>query len=106
MMSGNCTLICVQFTANNCKLLQVTNMKKLLLVLSIISLVSDGFCQKKRDSEASRWVDSVFKTLSDDQKIAQLMIVRMSSIDATTRKVTFYDHEVEDAIRKYNVGGI
>ncbi len=30
---------------------------------------------------ANHWVDSVFNTLTDTQKIAQLMVVRLSSID-------------------------
>ena len=34
------------------------------------------------------------------------MVVRMSSIDLKTRIVSFYDSSVEQAIRKYNTGGI
>jgi beta-glucosidase-like glycosyl hydrolase/CubicO group peptidase (beta-lactamase class C family) len=55
---------------------------------------------------ADAWVDSVFRTLSPDEKIAQLMVIRLSAIDPSTRRVIFYDKEVEEAIRKYNVGGI
>ncbi|HEY4062504.1 MAG TPA: glycoside hydrolase family 3 N-terminal domain-containing protein [Puia sp.] len=55
---------------------------------------------------ADAWVDSVFKTLSPDQKIAQLMVIRLSGIDGATRRAVFYDKAVEDDIRKYNVGGI
>ena len=55
---------------------------------------------------ANQWVDSVFNTLSDTQKIAQLMIVRLSSIDQTTGRVTFYDSSVEADIRRFNIGGI
>jgi len=62
--------------------------------------------QRHSALSADKWVDSVFKTLSDDQKIGQLIVVRLSSIDAATRKVTFYNKETEDAVRKYNVGGI
>ncbi len=53
----------------------------------------------------SKWVDSVFKTLSKDEKIAQLMVVRLSSI-GPDRTVTFYDSAVREAIDKYNIGGI
>lgn len=56
--------------------------------------------------QANQWVDSVFNTLSDTQKIAQLMIVRLSSIDQTTGRVTFYDSSVEADIRRFNIGGI
>ena len=57
---------------------------------------------------ADRWVDSVFESLDKDQKIAQLMVVRMSSVSGSgnSRKVIFYEKEVEEAITKYNVGGI
>ncbi len=52
------------------------------------------------------WVDSVFKTLSPDEQIAQLMVVRLSTIDSKTKKVTFYDKEVAELIKNYNVGGV
>ncbi|MGB8190788.1 MAG: glycoside hydrolase family 3 N-terminal domain-containing protein, partial [Chitinophagaceae bacterium] len=55
---------------------------------------------------ANAWVDSVFKTLSPDEKIAQLMVVRGSSIDPATRRPVFYTKEVEEQVKKYNVGGI
>ncbi len=46
------------------------------------------------------------RTLSEDEKIAQLIMVRMSTIDSKTRTVTFFDSTVESDIRKYNIGGI
>lgn len=55
---------------------------------------------------ATAWVDSVFKTLSQDEKIAQLMVVRGSSFDQRTRKPIMYTKEVEEQVKKYNVGGI
>ncbi len=80
-------------------------MKKFFLwILIINSAVARA--QHFSSLSADQWVDSIFKTLSNDQKIAQLMVVRMSAIDPATRKVIFYDKEVEEAIRKYNVGGI
>jgi beta-glucosidase-like glycosyl hydrolase/CubicO group peptidase (beta-lactamase class C family) len=51
------------------------------------------------------WVDSVFRTLSPDEKIGQLMVVRLSSITAT-RQVVFHDSAVEAAVRNYNIGSI
>lgn len=56
--------------------------------------------------QPSRWTDSVMKTLNDEEKIAQLIMVRLSTIDLKTRTVTFYDSTVERDIRKYNIGGI
>ncbi len=81
-------------------------MKKFFFALCVIFFVKFSFSQQKTDSRADHWVDSVFKSLSDDQKIAQLIVVRLSSIDLSTRKVTFYEKEVEEAVRKYNIGGI
>ncbi len=52
------------------------------------------------------WADSVYKTLSKDERIAQLMVVRLSSIDSKTKVVTFYDKKVTELINKYNVGGV
>lgn len=55
---------------------------------------------------AEHWADSVLQTLRPEEKIAQLLVVRLSSIDTRTRVVTFYEEAVEAAIRNYNVGGI
>ncbi|HEY4876736.1 MAG TPA: glycoside hydrolase family 3 N-terminal domain-containing protein [Puia sp.] len=74
----------------------------LLLILTSIS----SSAQFKSNLPANKWVDSVFNSLNEDQKIAQLIVVRLSAIDLATRKITFYDKEVEDAIRKFNIGGI
>jgi beta-N-acetylhexosaminidase len=81
-------------------------MRKFLLPAILIFMAFPAVSQHKTTLSAREWVDSVFKTLSDDQKIAQLMVVRLSSIDPATRKVIFYDKDVEEAIRKYNIGGI
>src|SRR5579872_5533465 len=76
----------------------------LAFCLCLVSLTLSA--QHSGNPAADRWVDSVYKTLSNDQKIAQLMVIRMSSIDQTAHRVVFYDKEVEEAVRKYNVGGI
>jgi beta-glucosidase-like glycosyl hydrolase/CubicO group peptidase (beta-lactamase class C family) len=81
-------------------------MKKFFLHAVLISITLSSHAQFRTNLPADKWVDSVFKTLSDDQKIGQLIVMRLSSIDAATRKVTFYSEEVEDAVRKYDVGGI
>src|SRR5690349_1579591 len=75
------------------------------LTVVLLLLCSTLFAQKTSTLPADYWVDSVFKTLSKDQKIGQLMVVRLSSIGAD-KTITFYEKEVEEAVRKYNVGGI
>ncbi|MCW3089022.1 MAG: serine hydrolase [Ferruginibacter sp.] len=52
------------------------------------------------------WVDSVFKTLSQDEQIAQLMVVRLSTYDARNRTAIFFDDKVDSLVRQYNIGGI
>lgn len=65
-----------------------------------------GLSAQRAGLSAEDWVDSVFRTLSPDEKIAQLMVIRLSAIDPSTHRAVFYDKEVEEAVRKYNVGGI
>src|SRR5580693_7316687 len=81
-------------------------MKKLSGFLLLIFISISTLAQFKSNLSADKWVDSVFKSLSDDERIAQLMVVRLSSSDLATRKVTFYDKEVEEAVRRYDIGGI
>ncbi|MCY7423024.1 MAG: serine hydrolase [Chitinophagaceae bacterium] len=49
----------------------------------------------------SLWVDSVFNTLNEEQRIAQLMIIR-----AHSNLGTEHIQQVTDQISKYNVGGL
>ena len=79
------------------------------LLYAFLVLSMNSFSQIKPfiNNEASRkWSDSVLKTLSRDERIAQLMVVRLSSIDLKTMKVTFFDEQVADMVKKYNIGGI
>ncbi|HEX5023889.1 MAG TPA: glycoside hydrolase family 3 N-terminal domain-containing protein, partial [Agriterribacter sp.] len=73
------------------------------ILMSCISLSSTA--QRISQLGEQAWVDSVFSTLSEDEKLGQLMVVRLSSINSSG-KVTFYDEAVSDAIYKYNIGGI
>ena len=58
-----------------------------------------------KTTAAGIWVDSVFKTLTPDEQIAQLMVVRLSTIN-TNKSVTFYDSLVSVLIKQYNIGSI
>ncbi|MBS1510069.1 MAG: serine hydrolase [Bacteroidetes bacterium] len=55
---------------------------------------------------AQHWADSVYNTLSNEERIAQLMVVRLSTYDAKTKTVTFFDSLVTALIKQYNIGGI
>ncbi len=77
-------------------------MKKLFVLLFVFGS-AQIFAQDfyKKSPEAIRWVDSVFNTLSQEQKIAQLMIIRAhSNLGADHIK------QVTDQIQRYNVGGL
>src|SRR5579885_811271 len=81
-------------------------MRKFILLLPFMAGMIHGHAQSVTKLSADAWVDSVFKTLSPDEKIAQLMVVRGSGLDATTHRPVFYDQQLEEAVHKYNVGGI
>ncbi|MEY4777716.1 MAG: hypothetical protein RIS13_464 [Bacteroidota bacterium] len=74
--------------------------------ISLVSVLFLLLSLATKGQNASNWADSVIKTLSPDEKIAQLIMVRLSSIDSKTKTVTFYDSTVERDIRKFNIGGI
>lgn len=84
-----------------------TNTMKRLLLLTLLSVIAlSTFAQDfyTETPQAKHWVDSVFKTLSKEERIAQLMVVRLSAI--TGDGVVFYDKKVEDEIRRFNIGAI
>src|SRR6476620_6562099 len=74
------------------------------LSLVCLLLTLHCFSQQVSNVGAAKWVDSVFNSLNEDQRIAQLMVVRMASLDG--RRVIFYEKEVKEAIQKYNIGGV
>ena len=75
-------------------------MKKLfVLVFLVFSL--EGFTQ---NNKAAAWADSVLKTLSGDEKIAQLMVVRLSEKTATG--FNYFDKKVAELVKQYNIGGV
>ena len=86
------------------------DMKKQIPALLFLSMLAiSSFAQNiqttPKANPASIWVDSVFKTLTPDEQIAQLMVVRLSTINAN-KTVTFYDSLVAELVKKYNVGGV
>lgn len=76
-------------------------MKKLSTIFLSCFIFSAALAQYSSQLSADKWVDSVFKSLSKDEKIAQLMVIRAhSNLGA--------DHvqQVSDLIQKYNVGAL
>jgi beta-N-acetylhexosaminidase len=78
-----------------------------LLIFSVFlftNLMSSA--QRVSDKAASHWADSVYRTLDDNQRIGQLIIARLSTWDGKTKKVTFLNAQVEDYVKKYNIGSV
>ena len=67
------------------------------IVLSLILCCFSLFSFSQRTSGV--WVDSVYNSLTEDERIAQLIIVRLSTIDLKTNIVTYYDKEVEYLVK-------
>ena len=84
-------------------------MGKFILLLAFSACITGVYAQagnRLSEDSANRWVDSVFRQLSPREKIAQLMVIRLSGIDPVTRRAVFYDAQVEEAVRTYNIGGL
>jgi len=81
-------------------------MKGFLLAaaFSVTGLCSYGQAFLQHSSDADRWVDSVFNSLSFKKKVGQLMVMRESSIQ--NGKPIFYDKELKKYIRKFGIGSI
>ena len=79
--------------------------QRIILAFTLLFLGQDLLAQNK-STTAQDWADSVYKKLSKDERIAQLMVVRLSTIDSRTKTITFFDDDVEKLIKKYNIGGI
>jgi beta-glucosidase-like glycosyl hydrolase/CubicO group peptidase (beta-lactamase class C family) len=76
-------------------------MKKLLVAFLFSLPCIASFAQYKSNLNRQAWVDSVFNSLSDEEKIAQLMVIRAHSNLGP-------DHvaKVVNDIQKYNVGSL
>lgn len=76
-------------------------MKKTLFLFVSCLLFVSVFAQSGSSRSAGAWVDSVFKTLSKDEKIAQLMVIR-----AHSNLGPEHVQQVADLVQKYNVGAL
>lgn len=80
-------------------------MKKILFTTFLLTAFCFfSFSQTLPNSAAVKWADSVFNSLNDDQRIAQLMVLRESSYSKDGP--IYYDSLINEAIEKYNIGGI
>jgi beta-glucosidase-like glycosyl hydrolase/CubicO group peptidase (beta-lactamase class C family) len=77
-------------------------MKKIwIIIASCCFILASSFTNNSGDPVANAWADSVFKTLSKEEKIAQLMVIR-----AHSNLGPEHVQQVTDLIQKYNVGAL
>ena len=72
-----------------------------IILLFIILAPATSSAQYKSNLSAAQWTDSIFSSLSDNERIAQLMIIRAHSNLGP-------DHvaKVVNDIQQYNVGAL
>jgi len=75
--------------------------KSVLLTTLFLFFISSTFAQYNSFLSKEKWVDSVFKSLSKDERIAQLMVIR-----AHSNLGPEHVKGVIDQIQKYNVGAL
>lgn len=80
-------------------------MKKIILLFLAFSFAKNSHAQSNAP-KAEAWADSALKTLSEDERIAQLMILRLSSYDFKTKTPLYFDSLVAQKVKQYNIGGI
>lgn len=85
---------------NNFKSLQLCS---LLFILIATSIATSAGAQSilEQSPSAGKWVDSVYQSLTPDQRIAQLMVIRESAPGPV-----IYEQKIHDLIKKYNIGAI
>lgn len=79
--------------------------KKMMIFILILlsgSVQAQEFLQVSKSSQ--QWADSVYKKLSRREKIAQLMVLRLS--EKSGDSAIFYTKQVSKYIQKYNIGSI
>ncbi len=72
---------------------------RILIVAMALAVSSAGFAQK------FQWVDSVFNSLTPDERIAQLVVMRASSQDGNGNPIMYTDAILRD-VQRYNIGAI
>lgn len=75
---------------------------RVFLSAILLLIVNDLTAQQVRDARhEEHWVDSVYRSLSEEERIGQLFMVATYS-----NKGDSHQHDVEKLIKKYNIGGL
>ncbi len=85
---------------------EFTPMKLVSIAVFFLFVMMNAEAQHfyKATPEAEQWVNNTFKKLTKKQRIAQLMVVRLSA--KTDTGIVFYNEKVEREVRKYNIGSV
>src|SRR6476661_8186363 len=75
--------------------------KHLLTVLTVCFCITVSFGQNRSTLSKKQWVDSVFKSLNKEERIAQLMVIR-----AHSNLGQDHINGVVNLIQKYDVGAL
>ena len=79
---------------------------KIVFIFSLLCFSSLNSNAQNNNPAATAWADSVLNSLTPEQRIAQLMVLRLSSYDFKTKTPIYFDSSVEEKIKQYNIGGI
>ncbi len=79
-------------------------MKRIFVLLILFVIFSPLL--KAQQTPAEKWADSVMGTLSPEQRIAQLMVLRLTSYDFKTKTPLYYDSLVAEKVKQHNIGGV
>ena len=71
------------------------------VLINFWSNTAIGSNSDKNDSIANIWIDTIMSTLSTEEKIAQLLMIRTYS-----NKDQSYYNQIEEVIGKYHIGGL
>lgn len=79
--------------------------KKFILLFICINIfcVSNIFAQQE-SSKAIHWADSVYASLTPEQRVAQLFVLRLS--EKKGNEIVFHTDDVEKYIQRYNIGAV
>jgi beta-glucosidase-like glycosyl hydrolase len=81
-------------------------MKRLMYLTAVLFFAANAHAQRflEHSAKADKWVDSVYRSLTPQQRIAQLMVIRESSME-NNQPIIFSD-SIKNIIKQYNIGAI
>ena len=77
------------------------SIKRLLCITALMAAIAAN----GQSPSAQSWADSVFNSLTPDQRIAQLMVVRTSTVGKDGGGI-FFDAQTDSLVKQYNIGAV